>query len=99
MGEEASVLQFLTAGRPHCCRAKCLGEDLVFEMMNCMAVPNSLDKDSFVQSYNQLYIQALLIHSPLRKKVIGWALQSQGYFALVEGATGTGGSRFVYAQS
>jgi hypothetical protein len=91
-----SMSKFLTAGSPHCRRAKCLGEDLVFEMLNCMAVPNSVDKDSFVQSYNQLYIQALLIHSPLRKKVIRWALQSQGHFALVEGAAGTGGSRFVY---
>lgn len=97
-GVPINDLVFLTLGLSSHGRAKCLGEDLVFEMMNCMGVPNSFDKQSLVQSYNQLYTQALLIHSPLRKKIQGWALQSGGYLPLIEGE-GTEGARFSNHES
>jgi hypothetical protein len=30
---------------------------IIFEALNCMSVPHSLDSKSIVRSYNQLYVQ------------------------------------------
>jgi hypothetical protein len=71
---------------PRFTREKCLGDDTLFELLNCMSVPYSLDKRNPVRSCDQLYVQSMLIHSTLREKVKEWALQSQGYFAIVRDA-------------
>mgnify|MGYP001033135311 CR=1 FL=1 len=42
---------------PPITREKVLGEDIIFEALNCMSVPHSLDSKSIVRSYNQLYVQ------------------------------------------
>ena len=67
---------------PELTREKCLGDDSLFELLNCMSVPYSLNRMNVVRSCDQLFVQAILVHGILRDKIGTWALQSQGYFAV-----------------
>jgi hypothetical protein len=68
---------------PRVTREKCLGDDVIFELLNCMSVPYSIDKNNEVRSCDQLYVQAMLVHNILREKIKDWAQQSQGYVAIL----------------
>ena len=65
-------------------RQKCLGEDVIFQLINCMSVPYSIDKDNVVDSYDQLFIQSILLHGILRDKIKVWANASQGYLPIID---------------
>jgi hypothetical protein len=69
---------------PPLTRQKRLGEDVMFELLNCMSVPFSQDKNNVVHSYGQLFVQSILLHGILREKIKAWASSSQGYFPVVD---------------
>jgi hypothetical protein len=73
---------------PRVTREKCLGDDVIFELQNIMAVPYSLDKANPVRSCDQLYVQGMLVYGILGKKIQEWAAKSQGYVAARPGAPG-----------
>jgi hypothetical protein len=64
---------------PRLTREKVLGEDIIFDKLNCMSVPHSLDPNSIVRSYDQLFVQAILLHSIAVNKVKEWAIKSNAY--------------------
>ena len=80
---------------PRFTREKCLGDDVIFELLNVMSVPYSLYKANPVRSCDQLYVQGMLVHGILGKKVLEWAASSQGYVAARPGASGPGVNNFV----
>ena len=80
---------------PRLTREKCLGDDVIFELLNCMGVPYSLDKNNVVRSCDQLYVQAMLVHNTMRDKIKEWALQSQGYVAILPDPLSPVGNQFI----
>jgi hypothetical protein len=79
---------------PSFTRQKRLGEDVLFELLNCMSVPFSQDMKNVVHSYGQLFVQSILLHGILRDKIKTWASPSQGYFPIVD-AQDSSRTRFV----
>jgi len=73
-------------------RQKILGEDVIFQQINRMSVPYSIDKGNVVDSYDQLFTQSILLHGILREKIKVWALGSQGYLPVIDS---NGENRFV----
>lgn len=60
-------------------RSRCLGEDTFCHLLGRCSVAHSLDQGVLVYSYGQLYTQALLVQTMLRKKVQDWASRSHGF--------------------
>lgn len=79
---------------PPLTRQKRLGEDVMFELLNCMSVPFSQDMNNVVHSYGQLFVQSILLHGILRDKIKAWASSSQGYFPIMD-AQDSSRARFV----
>jgi len=57
-------------------------EDTMLSLIHLKSQPGVFDETSQVVSFDQLYIQALLVHDILRGKVETWALNTEGYFPL-----------------
>jgi hypothetical protein len=68
---------------PRLTRERVMGEDVIFDKLNCMSVPHSLDPNSIVRSYDQLFVQAMLLHSIAVNKVKQWAIKSNAYVPFV----------------
>lgn len=64
---------------PSFLRSRCLGEDTFCHSLGLCSVSHSLDQNALVYSYGQLYIQAMLLQTMLRKKVQDWASRSHGF--------------------
>jgi len=60
-------------------------QDTMLSLMNLESQPGVLTEVSQVVSFDQLYIQALLMHDILRGKVESWALNTEGYFPVNSG--------------
>lgn len=60
-------------------------QDTMLSLMNLESHPGVSTEVSQVVSFDQLYIQALLMHDILRGKVETWALNTEGYFPVNSG--------------
>jgi len=66
-------------------------ENMMLSLIHLTSVPGRVDTMSQVVSFDQLYIQALLVHDELKYKSMSWALQSGAYFPLKDQALSEGG--------
>jgi len=59
------------------------GEDLMLSLFNFSSIPGPVDRSSQVISFDQLYMQAIIVNDTLRDKVKKWALESEGYLPIM----------------